>query len=300
MAILVDENTRVIVQGMTGRAGTFYADQAMRYGTTYVGGVRPGRGGTKHLGLPMFHDVKSAVSETGANASLVIVPAPNAADAILEAIEAELEVVVCVTERVPQHDMRRVKSALKESKTILIGPNSQGILTPDQCKIGVMPTKDAKPGGIGIASRSASLTSEVLANCSAANLGQSTTVGIGGDVIHGLGFVECLKRFREDSDTEAVVLIGEIGGREEEEAAEYLASLDYGKPVIGLVVGRHAPSGRRMGHAGTLSVFGLESAEAKINQLQDAGVVMAKDAAAVVETVLSTLSDARSAKSLRA
>lgn len=289
MAILVDKDTRVLVQGMTGRAGTFYTDQAVRYGSTYVAGVRPGRGGTRHLDLPMFHTVKEAVAETGANASLVVVPAPNAAQAMVEAIEAELDVVVCVTERVPQHDMRKVKAALAGSQTVLIGPNSQGILTPDQCKIGVMPTKDAKPGGIGIVSRSASLTSEVLANCSAANLGQSTTIGIGGDVIHGLDFVECLKRLKDDAETKAVVLIGEIGGREEEQAADYLASVEFGKPVIGLVVGRHAPKGRRMGHAGTLSVFGLESAEEKISQLRTAGVLIAKDAGDVVDTVLSAL-----------
>lgn len=289
MAILVDKDTRVLVQGMTGRAGTFYTDQAVRYGSTYVAGVRPGRGGTRHLDLPMFHTVKEAVAETGANASLVVVPAPNAAQAMVEAIEAELDVVVCVTERVPQHDMRKVKAALAGSQTVLIGPNSQGILTPDQCKIGVMPTKDAKPGGIGIVSRSASLTSEVLANCSAANLGQSTTIGIGGDVIHGLDFVECLKRLKDDAETKAVVLIGEIGGREEEQAADYLASVEFGKPVIGLVVGRHAPRGRRMGHAGTLSVFGLESAEEKISQLRTAGVLIAKDAGDVVDTVLSAL-----------
>lgn len=300
MAIFVDDTTRVLVQGMTGRAGTFYTDQAMRYGSTYVAGVRPGRGGTKHLGLPMFHDVKGAVAETGATASLVSVPAPNAADAMVEAIEAELDVVVCVTERVPQHDMRRVKSALTGSKTVLIGPNSQGILTPDRCKIGVMPTKDAKPGSLGIVSRSASLTSEVLANCSAAQLGQSTTIGIGGDVIHGIGFVECLDRFRDDDDTEAVVLIGEIGGREEEKAAQYLQSLDYGKPVIGLVVGRHVPQGRRMGHAGTLSVFGVEKAEEKVALLEAAGVHMAPDASQVVNTVLKALPESFERKSLRA
>ena len=275
MAILVDSNTKVIVQGMTGRAGTFYADQGMRYGSQYVGGVRPGRGGTTHLGLPMFHDVKTAKAETGANASLVIVPAPNAAAAMIEAIEAEIGVVVCVTERVPQHDMARVKHALAGSKTRLIGPNSQGILTPDQCKIGVMPTKDAKPGGVGIVSRSASLTSEILANCSAAGLGQSTTVGIGGDALHGIGFVECLELFRDDADTEAVVLIGEIGGREEERAAEYLAATDYGKPVVALVVGRHSPQGRRMGHAGTLSAVGGLSAAEKNARLRDAGVHIA-------------------------
>ena len=289
MAILVDRNTRVLVQGITGRAGTFYTDQATRYGSTYVAGVRPGRGGTRHLDLPVFDTVAEAVKETGANASLVIVPAPNAADAMIEAIEAKVGVVVCVTERVAQHEMARVKRALAGSETVIIGPNSQGILTPEQCKIGVMPTRDAKPGRIGIASRSASLTSEVLANCSAAGLGQSTTVGIGGDVIHGIGFVDCLERFREDSETDAVVLIGEIGGGEEEKAADYLASMDYGKPVVALVVGRHAPKGRRMGHAGTLSVFGLETAEEKVAKLKRAGALLADDASEVVKTVLKAL-----------
>ncbi|SFA94639.1 succinyl-CoA synthetase alpha subunit [Poseidonocella pacifica] len=289
MAILVDQRTRVLVQGATGRAGTFYTDQAVRYGSTYVAGVRPGRGGTKHLGIPVFHSVKEAVEETGATASLVVVPAPNAADAMIEAIEAGLETIVCVTERVPMHDMARVKRALEGTQSVLIGPNSQGILTPGQCKIGVMPTKDAKPGRIGIASRSASLTSEILANCSAADLGQSTTVGIGGDTIHGIGFVGCLERFKDDPETEAVVLIGEIGGREEEKAAEYLSSVTYGKPVIGLVAGRHAPQGRRMGHAGTLSVFGLETAEQKVAKLREAGVLVAKDASDVVSTVLKAL-----------
>lgn len=288
MSILVNKDTRVLVQGMTGRAGTFYADQAMRYGSDYVAGVRPGRGGGKHLGLPLFHDVAGAVAETGANASLVVVPAPHAADAMIEAIEANLDVVVCVTERVPQHDMSRVKAALEGSDTILIGPNSQGILTPDQCKIGVMPTVDARPGSIGIASRSASLTSEILANCSAADLGQSTTVGIGGDALHGLGFVECLELFRNDDETEAVVLIGEIGGREEELAAEYLSGTDYGKPVVALVVGRHAPVGRRMGHAGTLSVLGALTADDKNARLSQAGTLIAEDAGDVVAKVLAT------------
>ena len=286
MAILVDENTKVIVQGMTGRSGTFYGDEMIRYGTNVVGGVRPGRGGTKHLGLPMFHDVASAVKETGANASLVIVPAPSAADAIIEAIEAGVGVIVCVTERVPQHDVARVRRALDGSGSVLIGPNSQGILTPGACKIGVMPTRNAQPGGVGIVSRSASLTSEILANCSAANLGQSTTIGIGGDALHGLGFVDCLKRFKDDDQTEAVVLIGEIGGREEELAAAYLASEPYGKPVIALVVGRHAPKGRRMGHAGTLSALGALTAKEKTDRLRDAGALVAEDASDVVAKVV--------------
>ena len=289
MAILVNADTKVLIQGMTGRAGTFYADQTMRYGTNVVAGVRPGRGATRHLGLPIYDTVKDAVRETGADASLVIVPAPKAADAITEAIEAGIGTIVCVTERVPQHDMGRVKRALQGSKTVLIGPNSQGILTPGQCKIGVMPTKDATAGGVGIVSRSASLTSEILARCSAARLGQSTTVGVGGDALHGVGFVECLKLFRDDPETEAVVLIGEIGGREEEKAAEYLSGTDYGKPVIALVVGRHAPEGRRMGHAGTLSVLGALSADDKISRLKSAGVLVAKNADHVVDTVLTAL-----------
>lgn len=289
MAIFVDSSTRVLVQGITGRAGTFYTNQSARYAPGYVAGVRPGKGGTRHLDLPVFDTVAEAARETGATASLVIVPAHTAADAIIEAVEAGIGTVVCVTERVPQHDMARVKRALRGSSTALIGPNSQGILTPGQCKIGVMPTRDARPGNVGIASRSASLTSEVLASCSAAGLGQSTTVGIGGDTVHGVGFVECLRRFRDDPETAAVVLIGEIGGREEEEAADYLCSTDYGKPVVALVVGRHAPRGRRMGHAGTLSVFGAETAAEKIERLREAGAVIATDADDVAPRLMAAL-----------
>ncbi|HMO08049.1 MAG TPA: succinate--CoA ligase subunit alpha [Paracoccaceae bacterium] len=289
MAIIVDRDTRVLVQGITGRAGTFYTDQAMRYGSTYVAGVRPGLGGTEHLDLPVFHTVAEARTATGANASLVIVPAPNAADAMVEAIEAGIETIVCVTERVAQHDMARVRRALAGRDTVLIGPNSQGILTPGQCKIGVMPTRHAQPGEVGIASRSASLTPAVLASLAQAGLGTSTTVGVGGDALHGIGFVDCLRRFRDDPETRAVVLIGEIGGREEEKAAEYLAASDYGKPVVALVVGRHAPKGRRMGHAGTLSVFGLETAQDKIAALSRAGVLIAADAADVVPLVQRAL-----------
>jgi len=289
MAILVDENTKVLVQGMTGRSGTFYADQGIRYGSDYVAGVRPGKGGSEHLGLPMFNTCAEAKTATGANASLVMVPAPHAADAIVDAVEAGIGVIVCVTERVPQHDMARVMTALEGSDSVLIGPNSQGILTPQGCKIGVMPTRDARPGGVGIASRSASLTSEILAQTSAAGLGQSTTVGIGGDAIHGIGFVECLRRFREDAQTEVVVLIGEIGGREEEDAAAYLASLDYGKPVVALVVGRQAPRERRMGHAGTLSIFGSETAQQKLTLLRAAGVIIADSADDVVPQLTAAL-----------
>lgn len=292
MAIYVNSETRVIVQGMTGRSGTFYTDQAARYAPCYVGGVRPGKGGTEHLDLPVFDSVREAMTQTGANASMVIVPAPYAADAMIEAIEAGIGVIVCVTERIPQHDMSRVKRVLRSSSSVLIGPNSHGILTPGQCKIGVMPTRIALPGGIGIASRSASLTSEIVAQLTKAGLGQSTTVGIGGDTLHGVNFVDCLKRFREDEDTDAVVLIGEIGGRDEEEAAAYLASVDYGKPVVALVVGRYAPRGRQMGHAGTLSVLGGGSAQDKISCLRSAGAVIAAHADDVVPAVKRALAAA--------
>lgn len=282
MAILVDENTRVLVQGMTGRSGTFYAEAALRYGSNYVAGVRPGKGGATHLGLPVFNTVAEAVSETQANASMILAPAHNAAAAMIEAIEAEIGVIVCVTERVPLSDMVRVKAALSGSKSELIGANSHGVLTPDVCKIGVMSTANAKPGKIGIASRSASLTSEIVAQTSAAGLGQSTTVGVGGDAIHGVGFRRCLELYKKDPATEAVVLIGEIGGIEEEDAANYLSGLEYGKPVVALVVGRHAPVERRMGHAGTLSISGSGSWDEKCETLRAAGVTIAENADAVV------------------
>ena len=289
MAILVGPDTRVIVQGMTGRSGTFYTDLAIRYGSTYVGGVRPGKGGTQHMGLPIFNTVKEAAEATQANASMVMVPASKAGAALIEAIEAEIPLVVCVTERVPVHDISKVKAALKGSKTILVGPNSQGVLTPGACKIGVMATTDAVPGSIGIASRSASLTSEILAQTSAAGLGQSTTVGVGGDPVHGLGFRRCLELFKDDPDTRGVILIGEVGGTEEEDAADYLASVDYGKPVVALIVGRHAPKERRMGHAGTLSLFGLQSAEEKVERLASAGVVIADNADGVASAMQAAL-----------
>ena len=289
MAVLVGEETRVLVQGMTGRAGTFYTDQAIRYGSHYVAGVRPGKGGRTHVGLPIFDTCGEAVAATGANASLVMVPPHTAAAALIEAIEAEVALLVCVTERVPIYDMLRVKAALAGSRTRLVGPNSQGVLAPGLCKIGVMSTWDAQPGPVGIVSRSASLTSEIVAQCSAAGLGQSTTIGIGGDPIHGLGFRGCLELFRDDPATEGVILIGEIGGAEEEEAADYLAGADYGKPVVTLVVGRHAPPERRMGHAGTLAMFGAGSAAAKIERLAKAGAVVSANADAVATDMLKAL-----------
>jgi len=282
MAILVDGNTRVIVQGITGRSGTFYTEAALRYGSPYVGGVRPGKGGTMHLGLPVFDTVEQAVVETQADASMILAPAHNAAAAMIEAIEAGIGVIVCVTERVPIADMIRVKAALRGSASELVGANSHGVLTPGACKIGVMATQNAAPGKIGIASRSASLTSEIVAQTSAAGLGQSTTVGVGGDAIHGIGFRRCLELYKDDAATEAVILIGEIGGVEEEEAADYLASAPYGKPIVALVVGQHAPPERRMGHAGTLSISGAGSWDAKCRVLRDAGVAIAANADEVV------------------
>ena len=278
MAILVGSDTRVVVQGMTGRSGTFYTDLAIRYGSQFVAGVRPGKGGSRHVGLPVFDKVSEAMSATGANASLILVPAHQAANAILEAVSAGIEVAVCVTERVPVHDMVRVSASLRESRTILIGPNSQGILTPGACKIGVMSTSDARQGCIGIVSRSASLTSEIVAQTTAAGLGQSTTIGVGGDPIHGLGFRKCLEMFRNDEETRGVILIGELGGVEEEEAADYLGSVEYGKPVAALIAGRHSPRERRMGHAGTLSLMGSRTVEEKADRLAAVGVLVASDA----------------------
>ncbi len=289
MAVLVDLGTRVLCQGMTGRAGTYHTGRAIAYGTRVVAGVTPGKGGTRHLDLPVFDTVAEAVAETGANASMIFVPAPSAAAAMIEAIEAEIPLVVCVTERVPVLDMVRVRHALAGSKTRLVGPNSQGVLAPGVCKIGVMGTVHARPGGIGIASRTASLTSEIAANLSAVGLGQSTTIGIGGDPVHGIGFVDCLKLFMADEATEGVILIGEIGGSEEEQAAEYLRAEKPSKPVVALVAGRHAPPQRRMGHAGTLTIFGRGDAASKIEALRQAGAIIAPDAHHVADAMREAL-----------
>ncbi len=289
MTILVSKDTKVICQGITGRTATFHADRAIAYGTNLVGGVRPGKGGTKHLDLPVFDKVTDAMKETGADATMIFVPAANAADAMIEAIEAEIPLAVCVTERVPVLDMVRVKSALNGASTRLVGPNSQGILAPSICQIGVMSTVHAQPGPIGIVSRSASLTSEIVAQTSDVGLGQSMTIGIGGDPVHGMGFVDSLELLLADEDTAGIVLIGEIGGTEEEEAAEYLAANKIKKPVVALVAGVHAPSERRMGHAGTLSAFGRGDAASKIKALKSAGVIIASNAAIVGQTMADAL-----------
>lgn len=289
MTILVDHNTRVLCQGMTGWAGTYHAYRMIQYGTNVVAGVTPGKGGKMHLDVPVFNSVKEAVAETQANASCVFVPPEHAANAMIEAIEAELPLVVVVTERVPVLDMVRVREALQGSKTRLVGPNSQGVLAPEICQIGVMATDRSKRGGIGVASRSASLTSEIVAQLTGRGLGQSTTVGIGGDVVHGIGFTDCLELFFADSETEGVVLIGEIGGNEEERAADYLRKAGLKKPVVALVAGKFAPPARRMGHAGTLTMQPSGNAESKMAKLKDAGVVIASSAHLVGETMSELL-----------
>ncbi|MDE2165083.1 MAG: succinate--CoA ligase subunit alpha [Alphaproteobacteria bacterium] len=285
MAVLVDQNTRLLCQGMTGWAGTYHTDRMIQYGTKVVAGVTPGKGGRTHLGLPVFDTVAEAKQATDANASILFVPPATAGKAMVEAIEAEIPLVVVVTERIPVLDMVRVREALSGSKTRLIGPNSQGILAPEVCKIGVMATPRAKRGPIGVASRSATLTSEVVSQLTSVRLGQSTTIGIGGDPVHGVGFVDCLDLFFKDSQTEGVVLIGEIGGTEEQEAARYLRETGLKKPVVALVVGRAAPHECRMGHAGALAAQPSDDADAKIKALQDAGVIIASSAHLVGATM---------------
>jgi succinyl-CoA synthetase alpha subunit len=289
MAILLDANTRVICQGMTGRAGSFHTARMLAYGTRVVGGVTPGRGRTRHLDLPMFDTVESAVAETGANASLIFVPSDRAADAMIEAIEAGLPLVVCVTERVPLIDMVRVKQALEGSRTRLVGPNSQGVLAPGVAQVGVMSTVHAKRGSIGIASRSASLTSEIVAQTTRMGLGQSTTVGVGGDPLHGLDLRACVELFLADPETRGIVVVGEIGGVDEERAAELIKRLKPDKPIVALVAGRNAPAERRMGHAGALATLGSGTASQKIDILRDAGVEIAPNASLVGETMRAAL-----------
>jgi succinyl-CoA synthetase alpha subunit len=289
MAILVGPETRVICQGMTGRAATFHVGRMLEYGTRIVGGVTPGKGGTTHLDLPVFNTVAEAVKETGANASLVFVPPPRAGEAMIEAIRAGIPLIVCVTERVPLLDMVRVRQALDGTSTRLVGPNSQGVLAPNIAQLGVMSTASAAKGTIGIASRSASLTSEIVAQVTRAGLGQSTTVGVGGDPVHGVTLVECVELFVADEDTKGIILIGEIGGLDEEQAARAIARLRPAKPIVALVAGRHAPKLRRMGHAGAFTTERAGSAAQKIDALRAAGVQIAPNARQVGELMREAL-----------
>ena len=289
MSVLVDKNTRLIVQGITGKVGMFHAEQSLKYGTQVVGGVTPGKGGESLLGIPVFDTVADAAHETGANASVIFVPPPFAADAILEAADAEVPLIVCITEGIPVADMVKVKRYLQGRSSRLIGPNCPGIITPNQCRIGIMPGYIHKPGKIGVVSRSGTLTYEAVHQLTTLGLGQTTAIGIGGDPVNGTNFVDCLKLFQEDPATEGVVMIGEIGGSAEEDGAAFIKA-HMNKPVIGFIAGRTAPPGKRMGHAGAIISGGKGTAEAKLDALRDAGVRIAETPSDLGTTMAAALS----------
>jgi succinyl-CoA synthetase alpha subunit len=291
MSVLVNEQTRVIVQGLTGREGGFHAEQMIAYGTKVVGGVTPGKGGAKHLGVPVFNTVAEAVKQTGANASAIFVPPPFAADAVLEAIDAKLPLVVCITEGIPTLDMVRVASVLRNSKTRLIGPNCPGLISPGKCKIGIMPGHIHKAGNVGLVSRSGTLTYEAVDQLTRIGVGQSTCIGIGGDPIIGTSFLDAIKMFNEDAETTAIVMIGEIGGNAEEVAAEYIKA-HVKKPVVGFIAGQTAPPGRRMGHAGAIISGGQGTAKTKYAAMQAAGIHTVQSPADIGSTMAAVLGKA--------
>ena len=289
MSVLVDENTKVICQGFTGHHGTFHSEQVLKYGTKLVGGVTPNKGGKKHLGLPVFNTVEEAKKTTGANATMIYVPAKFATSAIFEAIESKIELIVCITEGIPALDMIKVKQTLKNSKSRLIGPNCPGIIAPEKCKIGIMPGNIHKKGSVGIVSRSGTLTYEAVAQTTESGLGQSTCIGIGGDPINGTNFVDCIELFLKDPETKSILMIGEIGGTAEEEAAEFIKSSKVKKPTIGFIAGLTAPPGRRMGHAGAIISGGKGNAKDKIEKMKSCGIIVSNSPAMLGKTLQSVL-----------